>query len=103
MGNRPKKDSVRRLLKETLRRLAARERGGAKALASAADVTGRTAEGWLYDETAPGTAQTLALAAHYDEVWELVCLMTGRQPVGLTRRQRDELVRLLRLTQEVAG
>lgn len=104
MGNVPKKSSVREGLKSVLQRLAARERGGAKTLAAVAGVTPRAVEGWLYADSAPGTAQTLALAARYDEVWELLCLLTGRQPAALSAAEREHLAQVLSaLTREEAA
>lgn len=103
MRKRPERTSVREALKETLQAVAGRQRGGAKALAQVAGVSPRAVESWLYEANAPGTTQLLALASEYDEVWDLVCLLTGRKPVALSARQRAVLAELLiKLTDEEA-
>ncbi len=103
MRKKPKRTSVKEALKETLQRLAGKEPGGAKALAKVAGVSPRAAESWLYDATAPGTVQLLELAAHYDEVWDLICLLTGRRPVTLSAEKKCELAKLLACLLEDEG
>jgi len=81
-------------ISSALRRAVGNARHAAKTIAGKVKAQPRTVESWLSGETAPRAAELIRLMGEYDEVWDVVREMAGRNGDGLTDKQRQALAAL---------
>src|SRR5690606_11470304 len=88
--------SLPEVLSETLLRITHKNRYQRKHLTKLTGASAKTISNWLAGETAPSAEHLIALMTEFDEVFEVICELSGRKsPPNLSPAEREAIARAL--------
>lgn len=92
----PRRRTLPEVLSETLRRLTHKNRYQRKHLTKLMGASTKTISNWLAGETAPSAEHLIALMTEFDEVFEVICELSGRKsPPNLSPAECEAIARAL--------